>query len=191
MAALDVLYQYASTNASPSFTLDIARLALTHRHRHSEHVVGVAKNIVSFFAAHARDSVVRPHPRLPPRVNADRLRPVVTQANEWNAPLPRDVLALAVHDAIMDDADVSHLKEIIAAGADVNAVHSTLYFPPLTVAARRGNADLVRVLMDAGADVDSCVGGETALVHAAWFGHADVVTELERYGAKRQRNTVP
>ena len=180
MAALDALYQHASTHASPSFSLDIARLALTHRHRHSEQVVGVAKNIVSYFATHARESVDRPHPRLPPRVNADRLRPVVTQANKWNAPLPRDVLELAVHDAIMDGADGSHLKELIAAGADVNAVHDTLFFPPLTVAARSGNVDLVRVLVDAGADVDSCVGGHTALVHAAWFGHADVVAELER-----------
>lgn len=176
--AFDVLYQYASQNASPKYTLDIARMALTHRHCHSDHVTSIAKNIVAYFATEARASVSRPHPVLPPCVDIDRIRLAVEGSVSWKAPLPKDVLELALHDVILYGSDVGLLKDLIAAGADVNAVHEVLFFPPLIVAARKGNVDHVRVLLDAGADATREVGGHTALSHARWHGHEEVAREL-------------
>lgn len=181
MAAFDILYQYASHNVSPKYTLDIARMALTHRHHHSEHMVGVAKNIVAHFATEARASVWQPHPALPPSVDLDRIRPVVEESVAWRAPLPKDVLELALHDVIVYGGDLDLLENIITAGADVNAIHDVLFFPPLIVAARKGNVDHVRVLIEAGADVHCEVGGHTALMHATWCGHDAVAQELLKH----------
>jgi hypothetical protein len=183
--AFDVLYQFASHYASPRYTLDIARMALTHRHQHSDHVVCVAKNIVAHFANDARASVVQPHPTLPPGIDLDRVQSVIEDSVAWKAPLPQDVLELALHDVILYGCDVELLKDVIAAGADVNAIHEVLYFPPLTVAARKGTVEHVRILLDAGADVHCRVGGHSALMHATWCGHDEVVQELLSRGAMR------
>jgi hypothetical protein len=84
------------------------------------------------------------------------------------------VLSLAAPTAARADADALRLAiehgdraavlHEIAAGADVNRPFRPLMIPPVAQAALRGNGDIVRVLLDAGADPDA-VGfeGMTAL----------------------------
>jgi ankyrin repeat protein len=62
---------------------------------------------------------------------------------------------------------------------------------PLITAASYGDADVARVLVDAGADLDACsavdsggVPGGSALLHAAVFGMTDVVDVLVGAGAR-------
>ncbi len=57
---------------------------------------------------------------------------------------------------------------------------------PLMIAARRGALGYVNTLLEEFADVNaqSSVDGETALIKAARYGHADVVIELLKVGAK-------
>jgi ankyrin repeat protein len=56
---------------------------------------------------------------------------------------------------------------------------------PLIYAARYGNMEVVRVLLEGGSNVDRTdVHGNTALHWAAWFGHVDVRRLLLDWGAK-------
>ncbi|XP_071763706.2 uncharacterized protein ankrd50l [Centroberyx gerrardi] len=55
----------------------------------------------------------------------------------------------------------------------------------LRSAAWGGHSEAVRLLLDAGADVDGCDGdGRTALRAAAWGGHDEILLTLLDYGAK-------
>lgn len=55
---------------------------------------------------------------------------------------------------------------------------------PLHQAARAGDVDMLRLLIEAGADIEArAPGGATALHHAAYFGHPEVVRELLACGA--------
>lgn len=72
------------------------------------------------------------------------------------------------------------VKEYLKEGADVDAMDkSGGTVTALMYAASRGYADVVRVLLDAGANVNlKSNSGNTALIYAALWGHADVVKIL-------------
>ena len=181
---LDILYHYAARNISPKHTLDIARVALTHKSGHSEPIVHLAKNIVHCLETEAFASVIRsPYPQIPPYVDVPKLLNILPMIDEWKVKIPQDVLDLALHDVILEQACPSNLATLIRAGADVNAIHPVRYFPPLIVAARKGNEAHVRMLLLAGADPNCNVDGHTAVSHATLAGHDSIVDVLLEYGA--------
>ena len=79
---------------------------------------------------------------------------------------------------------VQGTKKLIAQGADVNAEDKSGW-TPLTIAASKGQAGVIEVLLANGADVNRAKSkdGLTALMAAAAFGHTDSVTALIAGGA--------
>ena len=84
--------------------------------------------------------------------------------------------------AAVKSGDTASLERAIAAGAPVNErvpVTGTLDddYTPLAIAAREGRADLVRLLLDAGADPRRVIGlmRGTAVHEASYFGHAEII----------------
>ena len=80
-------------------------------------------------------------------------------------------------------------RALLAAGAPVNGLPGEPETPLIT-AASYGDADVARVLIEAGADIEAVaapdaggVPGGTALLHAAVFGMTDVVDVLIEAGA--------
>lgn len=77
-------------------------------------------------------------------------------------------------------------RQLITAGADPNAeAFCGTVITPLIVAATSGADEVIRILVDAGADVDflDLKEGYTALMMAAQMGHADTVRLLLQLGA--------
>jgi hypothetical protein len=69
-------------------------------------------------------------------------------------------------------------------GADVNTRSESNGYTPLIWASSRGHTEAVRLLLEAGADVDlEANDGQTALMRAADYGHAEVVELLLKSGA--------
>lgn len=69
---------------------------------------------------------------------------------------------------------------MIKAGADIELGAST----PLMEAAQEGHLDLVRYLLESGADVHAQTQtGDTALTYACENGHTDVADLLLQFGA--------
>jgi ankyrin repeat protein len=76
------------------------------------------------------------------------------------------------------------VKLLIAAGADVNSTSKEYFGPPLNFAAKIGDADSMKALIDAGAKVNGrSPDGETALMEAAKAGDPAIVELLLRAGA--------
>ena len=91
--------------------------------------------------------------------------------------------------------DFAEVQRLVAVGVDVNVRLPMVGSPdddytPLAIAAREGHADIVRALLEAGADPRRTIGlfGGTALHEASYFGHADVVAAMtegrERAGTR-------
>lgn len=81
--------------------------------------------------------------------------------------------------------DLEAIKQYIADGADVNALHFEM--PPLAWAAVTGQTKAVRLLIESGADVNTrSEDGDTPLHGAAFFGKTDVVKLLLENGANIQ-----
>jgi hypothetical protein len=106
------------------------------------------------------------------------LERVVRQGASPNA---RDTSGDAV---LLDVRDPAMAEALLRLGADPNVRHRDDGDTPLMRAARMGNADLVRVLLAARADVHAAMtGGATALGEAQRAGHEDVAALLRAAGA--------
>ncbi len=83
-----------------------------------------------------------------------------------------------------EDGNAKRVKDLIAAGANVNTAHWLSGTALMTAAGSDDNIDVVRALIAAGADLNTVnMGGETALMKAAEGHSIDVVRALVAAGA--------
>ncbi|MFM1897214.1 MAG: Phosphocholine transferase AnkX [Pseudomonadota bacterium] len=78
--------------------------------------------------------------------------------------------------------DLASARELLAAGADVNAV-SAFGISPAIMAVNGGNPGLLALLLDSGADIDESSSGHTALHAAVLRGDEAAVRVLLEHGA--------
>ena len=77
--------------------------------------------------------------------------------------------------------------KLLAQGADVNDQKNKAGVSPLSVASEEGSAEVAKVLIDHGADLEATEqNGYTALTRAIWRGQAEVISLLQKSGAKCQ-----
>lgn len=86
------------------------------------------------------------------------------------------------------NGDVTAVKNFVKSGADLSERHGILGMTPLMHAARKGNREMVTVLLDNGSSVNAqattgSVAMWTALSFAAAGGHVDIVKLLLEKGA--------
>jgi ankyrin repeat protein len=113
----------------------------------------------------------------------------LNEVGEWgNTPL---YFLLRWHDADREDMVGRGIAWLLDHGADPNVLCGKEQESSLHVSARRGqSARIVQALLDHGARVDLRRGdGATAWRLAGRGGHAEIVTLLERAGAKPERLT--
>lgn len=88
-----------------------------------------------------------------------------------------------LRDAAWED-DEDKLRELIDDDVDVNATDESTRETALIVAARRGHADIARMLIRAGGDVTATNRDlKTALMFAAYNGHAECTRVLIEAGS--------
>lgn len=98
--------------------------------------------------------------------------------------LDLDGLTPLMHAAGLGDALA--VRQLLAAGADVNALEPRMGATALHKAAQAGSSDVAALLLDAGAfiDLQSPVVGHTALMDAVLYRHAPLVALLLARGAR-------
>jgi hypothetical protein len=79
--------------------------------------------------------------------------------------------------------DVTKIRELAAAGTDLNAPGGVNGWTPLMHAVHTNQPGCVRVLLDKGAGANLRAGGTTALIMAAGYGYTDIVEILLKHGA--------
>ncbi len=90
-----------------------------------------------------------------------------------------------IHTAVVTGNEEA-LRQHIAARTDINAKDPFGGSSPLITAAVFGKADLAKILIDAGADLDFRNNdGSTALISAAFFGRPEIVQLLLDAGADK------
>ncbi|WP_436758471.1 ankyrin repeat domain-containing protein [Streptosporangium sp. V21-05] len=114
----------------------------------------------------------------------DRLDTIARLIKARNEADAEQIRALALITAVKA-GDISEVERLIAAGTPVNERTPITGdfdddYTPLGLASREGHADIVRVLLDAGADPQRVVGlmRGTPVHEASYFGHADVIRAL-------------
>lgn len=86
--------------------------------------------------------------------------------------------------AAAHEGDVEAIRQHLADGADPDKIDKRYNSTPLSIASIMGHAEAVRVLLDAGADVNIRNGDQSIALHgAAFFGHAEVARLLLAAGA--------
>jgi len=111
------------------------------------------------------------------------LCPVMATASELGHMAPTVVADEPLLAAITAD-NVAAVRQQLAAGADVHRRSDDRGRPPLLMAAKVGNPEVVRMLIDAGANInDQDRRGSTALHIAVHQGHLEVVKLLMERGA--------
>jgi cytohesin len=98
---------------------------------------------------------------------------------------------IAMEDPILDATsagNVEQVRQLIAKGADVNAIRVINGSTPLHLAASNGHKDVAKLLIAKGADVNAKGGDRslsfTPLHKAADKSHKDVAELLKKHGAK-------
>ena len=82
------------------------------------------------------------------------------------------------------DGDVQHVQALLKEGLDVNMKGGTWDETALNVAAAQGHLDMVKILLDSGADVNAVnKNGESALIGATWGCHRKIAMLLISHGA--------
>lgn len=82
------------------------------------------------------------------------------------------------------EGDLSRVRALLAAGADVNSKSEDRGATALTYASSAGHVEMVRALIDAGANLNAKEdNGMTALMWASFAGRAEVVRVLIEAGA--------
>ena len=83
------------------------------------------------------------------------------------------------------ELDVETTRQMLAQGADPNVAFEPTQQTPLLLAALLGNMEIMRMLIDKGADINHVDnGGFTALTYAAKEGHYDIAKMLVDLGAE-------
>ena len=87
--------------------------------------------------------------------------------------------------------DVRSVQDLVAAGAPLETRYAETGMTALVTAAGRGNAEMVRVLLEAGAGSSDPSEKEEAVKWAAERGKQDVVQLLLKFGARNQEPRPP
>ncbi len=104
--------------------------------------------------------------------------------------MPKRTKKLFVNSDFSPFGSAGKVKSMLDAGADVNTRFEE-GVTPLMCACVHGNRGMVDVLLRAGADMElgQDGGGMTALMKAAFWGHADIVAKLIAAGAQVNKTT--
>jgi ankyrin repeat protein len=96
-------------------------------------------------------------------------------------------MAMNLHDAVAN-GDAAKVRRLVAAGADVDEPWGEFGWAPLHYAARCGHVDVIKVLMELGADKEPLTtDGATPLNHAAQHGHVEAIRVLVgQFGANKE-----
>lgn len=97
-------------------------------------------------------------------------------------PESQEKLVQSLHEAI-NAGDLAEVKKLIAQGANVTATVGNATLTPLGQAAHKGQAEIVKVLLESGADVENAADYFTPLYYAIWSGDQATVKTLIAAGA--------
>ncbi|PPT08243.1 hypothetical protein CKA32_005723 [Geitlerinema sp. FC II] len=75
--------------------------------------------------------------------------------------------------------NANEVRNAIARGADVNERDRNTGYTPLSLAAEMGCLEIVRILLEAGATLDS--NYKSPLAEACWYGHLEIVREIAQF----------
>ncbi len=114
------------------------------------------------------------------------IRGVVALANKLAKARDKDE---AIRMAVAED-DLEAVERLLSEGAEINAMKGPFKTSILMEAAVRGNVEVMKLLIEHGADVNMAdKDGWTALMGAVVQGHTESVKLLLKHGAKvRARN---